>query len=270
MPSNTSYPNGVPYTLYYNPFSICSLMMRWLVVIRGEPKDEESRMDISIREIDIFHEEQFSEWYLCDVNPNGQVPVLGSEVAFDFPMAQTTAISEYIAARYPDLLPTQYAAKIHEMVHKMHEMNFFTLSFKGSPKLASGFADAASVRLADKNISDRYRKALEYKLEILRRDKVNALEPEKTEAEIKKAKDYLEEIATLLDPSSGPWLFGQKRPTELDAHLIVMIARLQDVGRDFIIPDTLKEYGKKAMSEPSWLGVMEGRTTMYDGSGSKK
>lgn len=95
-----------------------------------------------------------------------QVPVLGSEIAFDFPMAQTTAISEYIAARYPDLLPAKHAAKIHEMVHRMHEMNFFTLSFKGSPKLASGFTDAALVRLGDKSISDRYRKALEHKLEM--------------------------------------------------------------------------------------------------------
>ncbi|GAD92996.1 protein kinase domain protein [Paecilomyces variotii No. 5] len=237
-------------------------MMRWLVDIRGEPKDEASRMDITTKEIDIFSEEQFSEWYLCDVNPKGQVPVLGSDIAFEFPMAQTTAISEYIAERYPELLPAKHAANIHEMVHKMHEMNFFTLSFKGSPKLASGFADAGFIRLADENISDRYRKALEYKVEILHRDKVHALEPKKTEAEIQKAKAYLEEIETLLDPSSGQWLFGQKRPTELDAHLIVMIARLQDVGRDFIIPESLKAYGKKAMAEPSWVAIMEGRTTM--------
>lgn len=48
-------------------------MMRWLAVIRGEPKDEASRMDINTKHIDIFHEEQFSEWYLCEINPNGQV-----------------------------------------------------------------------------------------------------------------------------------------------------------------------------------------------------
>lgn len=73
MVPDTTYADGVPYTLYYNRFSICSIMMRWLVNIRGEPKDEASRMDISTKEVDIFHEEQFSEWYLCDVNPNGQV-----------------------------------------------------------------------------------------------------------------------------------------------------------------------------------------------------
>jgi hypothetical protein len=46
----------------------------------------------------------------------------------------------------------------------MHELNFFTLSFKGSPKLASGFADEAKRRLEQQGVSDRYRKALEYKI----------------------------------------------------------------------------------------------------------
>ena len=73
MATPGSHPNGVSYTLYYNRFSICSIMVRWLVSIRGEPRDEASRMDITPKEIDIFNEEQLSEWYLCDVNPNGQV-----------------------------------------------------------------------------------------------------------------------------------------------------------------------------------------------------
>jgi hypothetical protein len=46
----------------------------------------------------------------------------------------------------------------------MHAMNFFTLSFVKSPKLASGFADAVLKRLEIPDISDEYRKALEYKL----------------------------------------------------------------------------------------------------------
>lgn len=59
-------------------------MMRWLVSIRGEPKDEASRMDITAKEIDIFAEEQFSEWYLCEVNPNGQVITLYLHVCITF------------------------------------------------------------------------------------------------------------------------------------------------------------------------------------------
>jgi hypothetical protein len=64
---------GVPYTLYHNSFSICSIMMRYLSAIRGNPKDAASAMDIAEKEVNIFGQEQFSEHYLCEVNPNGQV-----------------------------------------------------------------------------------------------------------------------------------------------------------------------------------------------------
>ena len=97
----------------------------------------------------------------------------------------------------------------------------------------------------------------------LRRDKTGGLEPEKVEAEIQKAKAFLDEVATLLDPSSGRhWLFGQERPTELDAHVLVFVARLRDVGRDSLVPEALKQYRESATAEPSWHAVMEGRSTM--------
>lgn len=178
--------NGSPtaYTLYHNYYSICSIMMRYLVRIRGEPKDDASAMDIEARNVDIFSEEQFSEEYLCRINPHGQVsvpderifidlvlkivelkvPVLGSPVAFSFPVNQTSQISTYVSERHPNLLPPAHAAEITRLVNKMHELNFFTLSFRGSPKLASGFADAALRRLQDDTISDEYRKALEHKV----------------------------------------------------------------------------------------------------------
>jgi hypothetical protein len=79
-------------------------------------------------------------------------------------MAQTTAISKYIAERYPALHPPEHSADIKRLLEEMHAMNFFTLSFVKSPKLASGFADAALKRLENLDISDEYRKALEYKL----------------------------------------------------------------------------------------------------------
>lgn len=102
----------------------------------------------------------------------------------------------------------------------------------------------------------------------MRRDKVNALQPEKRQAELDKAKAYFDEVATKLKPESGPWLFGQERPTELDAHLIVMIARLQDVGHE-IIPEGLKKYADAVYVTLEWQEFMEGRTTMYDRSGKK-
>jgi hypothetical protein len=103
----------------------------------------------------------------------------------------------------------------------------------------------------------------------LQRDKITALEPEKRQAELSKAKEYLEAVSALLKPEEGPWLFGQYRPTELDAHLVVMIARLQDVGHHQIIPKMLKKYAEEAYATPEWKEIMEDRTTMYDGLGKK-
>ena len=93
-----------------------------------------------------------------------QVPVLGNPAVFSFPMTQTSEISAFITERHPSLQPEKHAAEIRKLVKEMHELNFFTLSFRGSPKLATGFADAVLKRLDDKTISDKYRQALEYKI----------------------------------------------------------------------------------------------------------
>jgi hypothetical protein len=61
------------HTLYHNYFSICSIMVRYTVAIRGAPKDTESEILIEEQAVDIFHEEQLSEHFLCDINPLGQV-----------------------------------------------------------------------------------------------------------------------------------------------------------------------------------------------------
>ncbi|ETI27195.1 hypothetical protein G647_09878 [Cladophialophora carrionii CBS 160.54] len=268
MASQTNGTEGNPYTLYHHYYSLCSIMIRYLLRIRGDPQNAASAMNVTEEVIDIFKEEQLSEKYLLEVNPNGQVPVLGSPVAFSFPLAQTTAISKYIAERYPALHPPEHTDDIKRLLDEMHAMNFFTLSFVKSPKLASGFADAVLKRLANPDISDEYRKALEYKLMILRRDKVHALEPAKMQAEVDKCQKYLNGLVPLLRPDSGPWLWGYQKPTALDADLVVLLARLQDVGRHGIIPQELKEYAEKAYQTPEWIKVMEGRTTMYDGGNS--
>ena len=64
---------AMPYTLYHNPYSICSIQMRYLIRVKGEPEDSGSQMIIQDKLVDIFNEEQFSEEYLTRINPNGQV-----------------------------------------------------------------------------------------------------------------------------------------------------------------------------------------------------
>jgi hypothetical protein len=97
---------------------------------------------------------------------------------------------------------------------------------------------------------------------------VHALTPTKIQAEVDKCQKYLDGLVPLLRPDAGPWVWGYQRPTALDADLLVLLARLQDVGRDGIIPQELKEYAEKAYQTPEWIEVMQGRTTMYDGPGT--
>ena len=70
-------------------------------------------------------------------------------------------------------------------------------------------------------------------------------------------------LASLNDRLAGPetWVFGAS-PTALDAHLVVFIARMIDVGRDYLIPTRLQDYGAWAMQKPEWIEMMGGRKTM--------
>ena len=73
--------------------------------------------------------------------------------------------------------------------------------------------------------------------------------------------------AKLRAPGTGPWLFGCERPTALDAQLVVMIHRLEDAGRQSVVPSALREYKEMALKTPEYGKVMDERgSTMYDGS----
>jgi hypothetical protein len=61
------------YTLYHSFYSVCSIMMRLMMAVRGEQADPSVIITVAEKQIDIFNEEQLSEWYLSEVNPKGQV-----------------------------------------------------------------------------------------------------------------------------------------------------------------------------------------------------
>jgi len=77
-----------------------------------------------------------------------------------------------------------------------------------------------------------------------------------------KARSLLLELEKLVVPDRGPWLFGLDAATALDAHLVVFIARLRDVGREELIPHGISLYGDRAMETPEWRNFMDGRRTM--------
>lgn len=68
------------YTLYWNPYSICSLMVRYTLETRGPPKDGELDWNIENKAINIFAGEQISEHFLCEVNPKGEVSIFNPSI----------------------------------------------------------------------------------------------------------------------------------------------------------------------------------------------
>lgn len=48
-------------------------MVRYTIALRGLPKSENAAIMIEEKSVDIFHEEQLSEDFLCNINAKGQV-----------------------------------------------------------------------------------------------------------------------------------------------------------------------------------------------------
>jgi hypothetical protein len=65
-----------PFDLYVNAYSICSIMVRYTLAIRGIGLDVSTQMVVEEREVNIFEGEQMEEAFLCDVNPKGQVRLI--------------------------------------------------------------------------------------------------------------------------------------------------------------------------------------------------
>lgn len=81
-----------------------------------------------------------------------------------------------------------------------------------------------------------------------------------------RARQVLLKLDEILYESKTWWCFGLEKPSALDAHLIVFIARLTDIERTDLIPEALKGYAAKAMSLPQWDEVMHGRATKPPGA----
>ncbi|OAP60326.1 hypothetical protein AYL99_05328 [Fonsecaea erecta] len=251
------------YTLHHNHFSICSIMVRYTVALRGAPQDAASEVPIQEQSVDIFHEEQLSEHFLTNINPKGQVPVLTSP-ALPAPIADSMDITRFLAQRYPTLIPAAHAEEIHARLDALHALNYFSLSFPGRDHVAQGFKAAVQKRLDDPTISPTYRDALNYKMSILERDKIGGLKPGQPELMSERAHNLLREYEDILPKTEagGPWLFGLTQPSALDAHLVVFVARMRDVGRAAIVPPVVGDFVDRAMARPEWVAIMEGRKTM--------
>ena len=158
-------PKEKIYILYHNFYSVCSIMVRYTLALRGPAEDDASAVLVEEKEVDIFHEEQLTEQFLSEINPKGQVPVLTSP-ALDKPIADSLEITHYLASLYPALIPSNHASEITRLLHDLHALNYFSLSFSGRPQAVQGVKAEVQKRM-DGDMgpaSERYRSALEYKM----------------------------------------------------------------------------------------------------------
>jgi glutathione S-transferase len=141
-------------------------MIRYTLTLARDRTPISSDFDIEFREIDINNGEQLSEEYLCTINPKGQVPVLVSPSHLDEPIADSLYITYWLCAKFLSLRPEKHNEEIDRLLEALHAINFFTLSMRNNPAVAASLEGAVEKRLEQDNLSERHRKALEYKLTV--------------------------------------------------------------------------------------------------------
>ena len=92
--------------------------------------------------------------------------MLTNSAKLDAPIADSLKITYFLASRFPKLIPSEKEEEIRQYLADLHALNYFSLSFPGRPEVAQGFETTIKRLLADQAISDRYRKALEFKLSV--------------------------------------------------------------------------------------------------------
>lgn len=89
-------------------------------------------------------------------------------------------------------------------------------------------------------------------------EKIAAIKQDKVHNEVEHSRALLSTLeSTLCSEGSSPWLFGFERPTALDAHVVVFINRLRDVGRAKLISSTMAKYADVAMESSGWRKLMD-------------
>lgn len=154
-----------PFTLYYAAYSICATMVRMTYALRGEPEEGRPDMTLQLEEINISPQnpEQLTEFYLCKVNPDGQVPVLANDDLLPKPMPESVDITWYLCDWYPSLIPAEHRTIIQEMIKELHEINYGVLTFGSGSEHPLRLEDKIQQILDQGNISAEYGSALEHK-----------------------------------------------------------------------------------------------------------
>lgn len=159
--------NGLtePFTLYHTTYSVRALMVRLMFAFRGKPRDGYPEMNLKQTQMDLSADtpEQLTEFYLCRVNPDGQVPALTNDKLLPEPLHETLDITWYLCKWYPKLLPSKQEATIRSLIEELHRIVYPVLTFGPDDQHALELNEKLQQILNRNNISNEYRKVLEHK-----------------------------------------------------------------------------------------------------------
>lgn len=254
-----------PCVLYFFPFSLYSIFARMTAAFAAQHEPDKVPR-IQLRMINLHADEHVAEWYL-KLNPRGEVPCLTSPT-LKAPLADSLDIAYWLCEQVPALLGGQHEQTVREMVKRLHSVHALPLSIfdVNRPKWANGMPSDAEGPLKKPDLSDEYRKALEFKLQHDRANYGHVL----TDAHFEAAQDHVRVLlADITDlyrqhHGSGTWIFGDEvGPTVLDAYTATLLARLVDMKREHLIPEELRPYGDAISSGPAWESITHGRGTVW-------
>ncbi|KAI2473607.1 hypothetical protein F4781DRAFT_419384 [Annulohypoxylon bovei var. microspora] len=258
---------STPFTLYTYTYSICALMVQMTYEMRGTLREGRPDMKLEFKLTDISPRgrEQLSEFYLLKVNPKGTVPVLVNEKVLDKPMAESVDISYYIADWYPTLLPPQHKQVIEELMHELHEISYKLLTFGTQTKYPNSAFDWMRGQIERTDISDEYRKALEYKAGLIREWADNHSDTDLAENEAR-TRSFCAKIVALIEKrpeekDKFTYIFGPE-PTVLDAHVMVFLGRVYEKGRLYLLPPTLVQWHEALRKTDMWKRAVPAGMTL--------
>ncbi|KAK9419691.1 hypothetical protein SUNI508_07177 [Seiridium unicorne] len=254
-------------TLYIFPFSLYSIIARFAATLGAYTDQSNTSIVIEHRLVNVHRDENIDEPYLLGLNPKGQIPTMTVE-GLSSPIADSLDISYWICQIYPKLLPEKHQSKIQSLLSQLHSIEALSLSAARPEHEKEDVVNpACDNALARTDISEPYRRALEYKKEVDRGHILTALYHENIKRAEEQARALFESVNQEYQQhhDAGPWIFGDEvGPTVLDAHIVPFITRVGEAGRARLIPDDLRQYARHIVTLPQWLEVTHGRRTLWN------
>lgn len=158
--------NPSTHILHHFQYSIRSLSVRYSYALRGPAAHPGTEIRLEEHHIDLRPPsfDQLEEKFICDINPSGEVPVMVSKQIGSI-LPDSRAIIFEIAKYYPRLMPEDHIDEIHRLLAKLHEIDFYSLTFTGKYMFPCGIIATLLERRNRADTSDRHREALDRKMD---------------------------------------------------------------------------------------------------------